>query len=270
MIKIFRNEREVPLTSFTFNGGEEHVRVDPTPMYKVDHIVISARLKSSADIMQLLLVTDAVKRCPSVRTVTLKMPYIPYARQDRVCNEGEAHSLKVFCNLINQQGYDKVQVLMPHSDVATALLENVQDLTGFFEARLSLQLQHNFEDFILVSPDAGALKRTFKLAKYLSKDLVTADKVRDTGTGQILKTEVYGDVEGKTCVIYDDICDGGMTFIKLAEALREKGAEKVVLVVAHGIFSKGLEVFDGLIDHIFTTDSWTGLQSSDKLTVINI
>jgi len=74
-------------------------------------------------------------------------------------------------------------------------------------------------------------------------------------------------LEGRTAIITDDICDGGYTFIKVAEQLKAKGASKVILFVTHGIFSKGLGVFDGLIDHVFTTDSFEHAPDP-RLTVI--
>jgi ribose-phosphate pyrophosphokinase len=116
----------------------------------------------------------------------------------------------------------------------------------------------NFRDIVLVSPDAGANKKTFEVAKYFSTNFIRADKLRDLTTGQIKETIVYADdLTGKTAVILDDICDGGRTFIELAKVLKAKGAAKVILFVTHGIFSAGLDpLFAGGIDAIWTTDSF--------------
>ena len=100
-------------------------------------------------------------------------------------------------------------------------------------------------------------------------EIVFCEKRRDPATGKIYKTDVLADdLSGKCAVISDDICDGGYTFIKIAEQLREKNIEKIVLFVTHGIFSKGLDVFDGLIDEVITTTSFTH-QHHTKLRVIN-
>jgi len=126
---------------------------------------------------------------------------------------------------------------------------------------------------VVICPDKGAVQRTRAIVNAFEKDfqpepIVYCEKVRDPATGQITHTDIKVDsLEGRTAIITDDICDGGYTFIKVAEQLRAKGASKVILFVTHGIFSKGLDVFDGLIDHVFTTDSFE--HAPDKrLTVI--
>jgi ribose-phosphate pyrophosphokinase len=98
---------------------------------------------------------------------------------------------------------------------------------------------------VLISPDAGAEKKIKELGNLLSSNekkvpLLCARKVRDTLTGAILATEIYGDVQGRDLIILDDICDGGRTFVELAKALRNQGAGDLYLYVTHGIFSKGL------------------------------
>jgi ribose-phosphate pyrophosphokinase len=121
-----------------------------------------------------------------------------------------------------------------------------------------------------VCPDKGARSRCENMATALGdRPLVYCEKVRDPATGKILGTDVHAQtLEGKTAVITDDICDGGMTFIKIAEQLKAKRADKVVLFVTHGIFSKGLDVFDTLIDHVFTTNSFPQV-TDPRLTCIN-
>lgn len=110
----------------------------------------------------------------------------------------------------------------------------------------------------VVAPDAGAAKKAFAVASYYRLPLLTAAKVRDVKTGAIIRTELLGaaTVAGRAALIVDDICDGGRTFIELAKVLRAAGADRVFLYVTHGIFSQGLGVFAGLIDGVFTTDSF--------------
>lgn len=261
-------EPVVNLNSFTFNGGEESVRLGFPYRRGEEHFTITAALTTSAEIMQLALITDAIRRKCDKPNITLNMPYIPYARQDRVCNPGEALGIRVFCDMINAMQFDTVRVLMPHSDVASALLNNCDELRyevnweAFVESKIS---NTDRRSLTIVSPDAGAMKRTLKFAQnYNNKvtpfepaHVIMADKVRDVMTGQITSTVVHAtreQVEGETCLIYDDICDGGMTFIKLAEALRNLGAKKIILAVPHGIFSKGLIEIAKVIDQIITTN----------------
>ena len=103
--------------------------------------------------------------------------------------------------------------------------------------------------------DAGAEKRVWNIAKEINAhDVILASKIRNVETGKIIHTSINGDVKGKTCIIIDDIIDGGATFIYLAQLLKKNGANKVYLIVSHGIFSKGLDVLKDL-DGIYTTDS---------------
>lgn len=264
--------KEVPFKTFTFSGGEEHVKLNPRDVIFTQSFTIHATLTTSTEIVKLMMITDALKRATVNAEINLNMPYIPYARQDRVCNKGEALGIRVFCDLINSLEFNKVSVLMPHSDVATALLNNVnedlhQERWDCFIANHILPSDHN--RLVIVSPDAGAMKRTLKFAQFYNQEvvedneqvipIVLADKVRDVTSGKITHTTLHvshtdDEVEGKTCLIYDDICDGGMTFIKLAEELRFHGAAKVILAVPHGIFSKGVSALSPQIDQIITTN----------------
>lgn len=270
MIKLEVNMQSVPLKFITFSGGEEQVVIDPDNDFgifdqiRVQVVEVIAHIKSSKEVMQLVVLTDAIRRLSDNGNVRyyLNMPYVPYARQDRVMQPGEALSIKAFASIINGLKYDRVFISDPHSDVTAVVIENlvVQDQTAcFFEAidqSNDLRRKQSHE-ILVVAPDAGARKKAAKTAKHFGWDLVEAGKVRDVTTGAITGTEVYGDVAGRDCLILDDICDGGMTFIKLGEALKAKGAARVRLYVTHGIFSKGKDVFKGSVDEVICLHDWT-------------
>lgn len=229
---------EIEYKSFVYSGGEVSVKLEQKfPKFKT--LLILAFLKSSDDIMLLLNITDALRRQYGFSiNLHLHLDYCPYARQDRVCDEGEAFGLKVFANLINSLNFNSVCILDPHSDVAPALINNchTQPLNDAFNPTDAIGIDY------LVSPDAGANKKVFKLSQELDIPMIRADKVRDVKTGQITETIVYADdLTGERVMIIDDICDGGRTFIELAKQLIAKGA-KVDLYVTYGIFSKGKEV----------------------------
>ncbi len=178
-----------------------------------------------------------------------------------MCVHGEAFSLKVFAGLINGLGFETVTVLDPHSDVVGALIERlvvisqVQIVNQWPELVARLRAP----DVTLVSPDAGAGKKTSAVAGYLGhRDYVRADKKRDLETGKLTGTVVYADsLAGLTAAIVDDCGDGCGTFIPLAAALKAKGAAKVLLYVTHGILSKGADVlFNGGIDEVYVTNSF--------------
>jgi ribose-phosphate pyrophosphokinase len=256
--------------SFIFNGGEVHVEI-PEGMNHLKEITVEAFIHNSDDVMTLLMVKDAIDR-EFVRTVPrfLVMPYIPYARQDRVCNEREAFSIKVFADLINSMNFDLVVVLDPHSDVSPALINNcsiipIEDVLDRSEELIDdddFNLHHKLtnDNIILISPDAGAEKKVLKVSQhYGGLQVIYAGKIRDTKTGEIVATKVdWGySLRGKDVLIVDDICDGGRTFIELAKKLRRFKPQSINLYVTHGIFSKGYQpLFDAKIKRIFTTDSF--------------
>jgi ribose-phosphate pyrophosphokinase len=188
----------------------------------------------------------------------LEIPYLPYARQDRVCAPGQAFSLEVIAELLATIRAQNIAVWDCHSPVGLSLTQafNV-DASNIVLANDELRKIIQHPSTVLVCPDKGARSRCENMARVLGdRPLVYSEKVRDPATGKITHTEVKSDsLAGKTAVITDDICDGGFTFVKIAEQLKAKGAARVILFVTHGIFSKGLDVFDGLIDQIFTTDS---------------
>ena len=254
-----------------FTGGEIHVALQPPdtcPNQMIQPEVtytICAYITDSDDIMELLMLVDAMRRA-GAKHLKLFCPYVPYARQDRVMNPGETLGIKVFTDLINQCNFEQVEVWDVHSDVTTALLNNVVNIPQ--EAFLEALPKKALANTILVAPDAGANKKTLKVAQALGLEMVRADKVRDTKTGAITDTVVYCDNVGdKNFLIVDDICDGGRTFIELAKKLRPLTTGKIYLYVTHGIFSKGLDVFDE-IDHIFCPVPFPDVDKKNpKLTV---
>lgn len=250
------------LERHVFSGGEVQVRLKRLKQTALDRsvlgaAVITAHVRSSDDLMALLLATDALRRA-GYDHLRLRLPYLPYARQDRVCAPGEALSLRVMCDLINAQRYSVVEVWDVHSDVAMALLDRAVNIDcSRFLQWLSDWGQQNWSNTTLVAPDAGAIKKVAAAAKHLGVPFVRADKTRDATTGEITGTVVYSEhIGAKDFLIVDDICDGGRTFTELARQLRPLTDGRVMLYVTHGIFSRGTAVFDGLIDRVFVANSF--------------
>jgi ribose-phosphate pyrophosphokinase len=267
------DNNQLSYTLSTFPGGEVFFRLNPTShdAFPFDEIQITTRLNNAEDIMLLFMATDAVRRkYPGIK-IHLFVPYLPYARQDRVCTPGEAFSLKVFGNMINAQGYESVTVLDAHSTVADACIDRLTVLKSnpyVIEAIDLIRSYSEREEFdfddqpVLVSPDAGAMKKVFDLAEdnpgYFDSTIVVGQKIRDLATGDIIKTDLHTgglNLKGRDVVIVDDICDGGRTFIELAKVLRAECVRSITLFVTHGIFSKGLSVFTDIIDIVVCTNS---------------
>lgn len=265
-IKIFRNEREIAFKSFVFPAGEVSVKIDTNSTSFVaktgiwapaEKQTVLARLKNSNDILELIMLTDALRRIDNT-PINLIIPKVPYAQQDRVCDFGESLSLKVFAGMINNLKFNKVTILDPHSNVCDSVLDNLEIISQLDIINKSPELIKELLDGILISPDAGSNKKIFEIAKFLNREFIRCDKLRDLTNGNIKETIVYcDDLVGRNATICDDICLGGRTFIELAKVLKTKNAGKIRLFVTHGVFNNGIDVlFDGGIDEIWTTDSF--------------
>lgn len=260
---------EIEYDLLTFPGGELHPKLNPKINYsEIDRVVITHRVNNSNAIMSILTIADALRRL-GVKSLDLIMPYIPYARQDRYENLGEAFTLKVFASLINSVGFDKIYVLDAHSEVSLALIDNIDHISNSYYVYKTI-MDIGRLGLFLVSPDSGANKKINKLYSHLvNVDLISSlsgvikcDKVRNVHTGKLSGFEVFmSDIKGKPCLIVDDICDGGGTFIGLAEKLKEHNAGDLYLYATHGIFSDP-DKFLMLQKHfkkIYTTNSFKDL-----------
>jgi len=261
-----------------FSGGEPHIVLDVDTIPQKCAAMIITKLRTADDIMMLAAAVSALNYTGKVHRYGLYIGYIPGSRQDRVCNEGEAFTAKVYANTINSMcNWSLIQVIDAHSDVSPALLNECHSNDNSFFVTKALE-QIDVHEPVIVSPDAGANKKVHNIVQMLTKssvnvEMVRADKKRDLATGQIQETVVYADdLTGKECIIIDDICDGGRTFIELAKVLKAKGASSVILLVTHGIFSKGYEPVLEHIDQIVTTNSFADLSDDDgdRITVLPI
>lgn len=232
-----------PLKFMSFPGGERHVQLPDLSQYTEGSWEVYASIYTPQDIMDLLLTVDALKRMVLSAPIRLVLPYIPYARQDRVANVGEPLSVKVFCSLINAMEFSCVTVLDPHSDVASALIDRVRVVHPHEFLPQELDWRAEFRHGLaLVAPDAGARKKVEALAKAMHVPIVFGTKKRDTATGALSGFGVEGDVPSdRPLLVVDDICDGGGTFIGLVKVLREKTTQPIYLYVSHGLFTRGVQ-----------------------------
>ena len=243
-----------------------------------DTIKIHSHLNSFQD-LELIICAKKILDNLGTPQVVLHVPYFLGARSDRRFDEGTVHYLKeVICPIINSLKFDAVVVLDPHSDVLEACLDNMVKIDNHLIVKYALTAIDNKNDardrICLVSPDAGAYKKIFDVAKKFEiNKVITATKVRDLKTGKILHTEVplsdsyHGDIK---FVIIDDICDGGRTFTEIAKAIRDQLPNaKIYLIVTHGIFSAGEEPLKEYFEHVYTTNS-VKEGESDFVTRFNV
>lgn len=242
-----------------------------------DTIKIHSHLNSFQD-LELIICAKKILDNLGTPQVVLHVPYFLGARSDRRFDEGTVHYLKeVICPIINSLKFAAVVVLDPHSDVLEACLDNMVKVDNHLIVKHALTAIDNKNDardrICLVSPDAGAYKKIFDVAKKFEiNKVITATKVRDLKTGKILHTEVptpdmHNDIK---YVIVDDICDGGRTFTEIARAIKAvRPTAKIYLIVTHGIFSAGEEPLKEYFEHVYTTNS-VKEGESDFVTRFNI
>lgn len=278
MIKVYQiaDRQLFPLEyeTFVFNGGEVQVKFKfLTEHYLIGkEKVIVAQIQNSEDFFRLALIKDALENV-SKDKITLFLSYIPYARQDRICDKGEAFSLRVFCNLLNSLNFGEVYVIDPHSDVAPALIDNVKIISQLEIVQTWPALINVAQGCILISPDSGANKKTIKLAQFFQHDnFIRADKLRDLATGKIIETIVYcDDFKGKDVIVFDDICEKGGTFLGIYNAIKNRNIGKFILFVSHGIFPLDInELHNNGISEIYTTNSFKDFEETQNFHVLDV
>lgn len=236
---------------FFFPAGEAHINFTPTATVQIADL----RGADGNDLFALAMWADACKRFESLKTVLL-LPYLPGARQDRGSLDA-----RVYANFINDLDLDRVVCVDPHSDVMPALIDRL-DVVDIVELMAWKTLRGKWVG--VISPDIGARKRAEKVAGLLDVPVYQAMKHRDFATGKLSNftcEEIPATVTGKLLVV-DDICDGGGTFIGLADALNLL-PKQLDLWVTHGVFSNG--AVERLLDHygqVFCTDSHPGSSAS--------
>jgi ribose-phosphate pyrophosphokinase len=252
------NLHDIPVANFP--DGHKHLIV-PDDFECPPGDMIKASLRSFDD---LFLLAQAKQIFPHLKK--LYISYLLGARCDRRFSSGEAHDLSIVAEMINRMAFEEVMVLKPHSPVAENLIGNMVacDLTASLLSKC--ERENNLPEYGIVSPDKGASAWIADYVRPRKLDrcgpvntLIQCDKQRDMtaehrGIGKIVVPDLPEGI--KDFVIVDDLCDGGGTFLGIASQLRERGAERVFLIVIHSILSKGVDVFDGLIDKIYTTNSF--------------
>lgn len=249
------------INEFSFPAGEGHVRLPAEEMAQAEEgsrWELEARVYSPAEIMGMFLTLDATKRTiPAGSFLRLVLPYVPFARQDRVAVDGEPLSVAMMCSFINMFNLNEIEVWDPHSDVTTALLTNVRVRSTkqlMIDAFSRHQAEHLLSESTLLAPDAGARKRVAGLAKAFGVPVIYADKTRDIVSGKLSAPEVHGDIPERPITLVDDCADGGFTFIQLAKLLRTRTTQPLYLYVTHGLFTKGLDELKQYFDGIFTAN----------------
>ena len=219
-----------------FSDGEVTVELHQNVRARDVFVIQSSCAPTNENIMELLIMVDALKRA-SARRITAVIPYFGYARQDRRPRSTRVPiSAKVVANLLETVGVERVLTMDLHADQIQGFFDIPVDNIYASPVLLSDLKSKNYNDLIVVSPDVGGVVRARALAKQLGCDLAIIDKRRSAANVSEVM-HVIGEIEGRNCVIMDDMIDTAGTLVKAAEVLKERGAKSVYAYCTHAVFS---------------------------------
>ena len=219
-----------------FSDGEVTVEINQNVRARDVFVVQSTCAPTNESVMELLIMVDALKRASAER-ISAVIPYFGYARQDRRPRSSRVPiSAKLVADLLQTAGVARVLTMDLHADQIQGFFDIPVDNIYASPVLLGDLRTKNYEDLIVVSPDVGGVVRARALAKQLGCDLAIIDKRRPkANVSEVMN--VIGDIEGRNCVIMDDMIDTAGTLVKAAEVLKERGAKKVYAYCTHPVFS---------------------------------
>ena len=265
MIKV--NDTEIKVGHFP-DGTQSIEFSDVQPYYSTNEV--EWFYDSDEEVFTLMCVVDMIRRISKNSRIDLWIPYLPNARMDRIKEEKQNFSLKVFANFINSLNFDRVMTYNVHSNVSEALIDKVVNIDPIFDVDAVIS---DYKPDVIYFPDEGACKRYVDLdsVKESGLPVIFGIKKRDFATGKILGLDVVSDTDltGKKVLIVDDICSAGGTFKFSAMKLKELGVSDVALYVSHceDNIQNGDLLKTDLVSKIYTTDSILHI-SDPKIQII--
>jgi len=239
-----------------FSDGEVMVELLENVRGRDAFVLQSTCAPTNDNLMEVLVMVDALKRASAAR-VTAAIPYFGYARQDRRPRSARVPiSAKVVADMLATVGVDRVMVMDLHADQIQGFFNIPVDNIYATPILLGDLWKQNYDNLLVVSPDVGGVVRARAIAKRLDSDLAIIDKRRPkANVAEVMN--IIGDVEGRTCVIMDDIVDTANTLCKAATALKEHGATKVFAYCTHPVLSGGAvaRINQSDLDEIVVTDT---------------
>jgi ribose-phosphate pyrophosphokinase len=241
-----------------FSDGEANIEIMENVRGKDVFILQPTCAPTNDNLMELVLMADALKRSSAGR-ITAAMPYFGYARQDRRPRSSRVPiSAKVVANLLEAAGVDRVLTMDLHADQIQGFFDIPVDNIYATSVLLNDLVKKQYDNLMVVSPDVGGVVRARAFAKRLECDLAIIDKRRPKANSSEVMN-IIGEVEGRTCVIMDDMVDTAGTLIKAAQALKARGANKVIAYCTHAVLSgpaiERLSASDAGLDELVVTDT---------------
>ena len=239
-----------------FSDGEVMVELLENVRGRDIFILQSTCVPTNDNLMEILVKTDALKRSSAGR-ITAVIPYFGYARQDRRPRSARVPiTAKVVADLLTTVGVSRVMVMDLHADQIQGFFNIPVDNIYATPILLGDLWKQNYDDLLVVSPDVGGVVRARAIAKRLDSELAIIDKRRPrANVSEVM--HIIGDVNGRTCVIMDDMVDTANTLCKAATALKEHGAKKVVAYCTHPVLSGGAvaRIADSELDELVVSDT---------------
>ena len=257
-----------------FADGEIYIEINANIRGNSVFVVQSTSNPANDNLMELLLVIDALKRS-SAKTITAVIPYFGYARQDRKVAPRTSISAKVVANLLTNAGANRIVTVDLHAGQIQGFFDMPVDnlfTTPLFSKFIKKKI--NAKNLICVSPDMGGVARTRALATRLKADLAIIDKRRPApGKSQVMN--IIGEVKNKTCIIVDDIIDSGGTIVNAVDALKKKGAKEVFVFITHAVLSgeAAMKIKNSKIKKLIITDTIDNsnkIKNNNKIEVLSI
>ena len=239
-----------------FSDGEVNIELMENVRGRDVFIVQPTCPPANDTLMELLVMTDACRRASAAR-ITAVVPYYGYARQDRRPRSARVGiSAKVVANMLTSVGVSRVLTMDLHADQIQGFFDVPVDNIYAAPVLLGDVWKQRYDNLIVVSPDVGGVVRARALAKRLESDLAIIDKRRPrANVSEVM--DVIGEVQGRTCVIMDDMVDTAGTLCKAAEVLKAEGATKVVAYCTHAVLSGNAvaRIAESAIDELVVTDT---------------
>lgn len=239
-----------------FSDGEVMVEILENVRGKDVFVLQSTCTPTNDNLMEIMVMVDALKRASAGR-ITAAIPYMGYARQDRRPRSARvAITAKVVANMLTIAGVNRVLTMDLHSDQIQGFFDIPVDNIYASPILLGDVWKRNYENLIVVSPDVGGVVRARALAKRLEADLAIIDKRRPRpNVAKVM--HIIGEVEGRTCVLMDDLVDTANTLCEAAQALKEHGAKRVVAYCTHPVLSGNAveRIANSALDELVVTDT---------------
>lgn len=260
----------LPLTKTSvrrFSDMEVFVEIEENIRGEDVFVLQSTSYPANDNLMELLVSMDALRRA-SARRITAVVPYFGYARQDRKSGPRTPISAKLVANLITEAGADRVLTMDLHAGQIQGFFDIPTDnlfAEPVLTSHIAEEMNGETSELVIVSPDVGGVVRARGMAKRLNADLAIIDKRREkAGVSEVMN--IIGDVQGRRCILVDDIVDSAGTLCNAAVALMNTGAKAVSAYVTHGVLSGGAvaRVTSSPLEKLVITDS---IQATEAVRV---